>query len=64
MKAWLKIVLTLAALTLAEPGRAMTGIDSVAYLWVIGLILMGILGLLVWVIKFLNRVKEDSKKHE
>ncbi len=61
---FLKRICLLLAAFISFDSHATTGIDSVGYLWVIGLVILGMLGLAVWVLKFLKRVKEDSKKHD
>ncbi len=63
MKAWKKTILMLMALFFTRNSWATTGIDSVGYLWVIGLILLGVVLLLVWALKILRKVKADTQSN-
>ena len=59
--------LTNLALTLVlicgTQAHAATGIDSVAYLWVIALVLIGLILLVFMTLKFLRGIRRDSLKH-
>ncbi len=57
------ILLILTAL-FSTSSQATTGIDSVGYLWVLALVMLGIMGLAVWLLRFLRRIRNDSKKYE
>lgn len=59
-----KIIIIILIVLIATNSQASTGIDSVGYLWLSGLVLLGLLWLALWLLRFLRRIRSDSKKYD
>ena len=60
----MKVLVLLLMACFSEVALATTGIDSVGTLWVVGLVLLGLIVLLVAVVKFLLKFKQDTQDHD
>ncbi len=63
MKSLSKVIICLFFVLTGQVSYATTGIDSVAGIWVIGLVLIGILLLLVLAVKFLVKIRKENFEH-
>lgn len=59
-----KILIIGILLSINFPVFATTGISAGGYVWVIGLFLVGLIFLMIWIFRFLSKIRRDSLKND